>query len=72
MTKAILQGAAMALAAAQLQIGAAVNIRVAEQGFSLGSTDDDITDLIKSFELATNAILPKVDIELILHVKLDP
>ena len=62
----------MALAAAQLQIGAAVNVRVAEQGFLPGSMDDDITDLIESFKLAANAVLPKVDVELILHANLDP
>ena len=48
MTKAVHQGAAMALATAQLQIGAAVNVRVTEQGFPLGSKDDDIADLVES------------------------
>ena len=38
----------MVLAAAQLQIGAAVNVRVAEQEFSPGLKDDDITDLVES------------------------
>jgi hypothetical protein len=28
--------------------------------------------LIESFEPATNAVLPKVDVELILHANLDP
>ena len=49
-----------------------MNVRVVEQGFPSGSMDDDITDLIKSFELAANAVLPKVDMELILHANLDP
>jgi hypothetical protein len=35
-------------AAAQLQIGAVVNVWVAEQGFSLGLKDDDIADLVES------------------------
>jgi hypothetical protein len=45
---------------------------VAEQGFPSGSTDDDISDLIKSFEPAANAILPKEDVDEILHANLDP
>ena len=57
----------MALVAAQLQIGTMVNIRVAEQGFLSGSTNNNIADLIESFELAANVVLPKVDVELILH-----
>ena len=71
-SKAIHQAAAMALATAQLQFGEAVNVRVVEQGFSLRSMDDDITNLIKSFEPAANAILPKVDVGLILQANLDP
>jgi hypothetical protein len=34
--------------------------------------DDDIVDLIESFEPAANAILPKVDVDEILHANLDP
>ena len=49
-----------------------MNIQVVEQGFPSGSIDDDITDLIKSFEPAANVVLPKVDMELILHANLDP
>ena len=71
-TEAIRQGAAMALVVAQLQIGTAVNVRVAEQGFPPESKDDDIVDLVKSFELATNTILAKVDVDEILHAHLDP
>ena len=51
---------------------AAMNLRVVEQGLPPLSTDDDITDLIESFELATNAVLPKVDVDEILHANLDP
>jgi len=49
-----------------------VNIRVAEQGFPPGLMDDDIINLIESFELAANAVLPKVDMDEILHANLDP
>ena len=45
-----------------------VNLGVVEQGFSPRSTDDDSIDLIKSFEPATNAVLPKVDVDEIMHV----
>jgi hypothetical protein len=49
-----------------------VNLGVAEQGFSPRSTDNDITYLIESFKLAANAILPKVDVDEILHANLNP
>jgi hypothetical protein len=49
-----------------------VNLGVAEQGFPPRSAEDDITDLIESFELATNAILPKVDVDEILHADHNP
>ena len=62
----------MALATAQLQIGIAANFGVVEQDFSPRSTDDDIAYLIKSFELAANVVLPKVDVDEILHANLDP
>jgi hypothetical protein len=71
-TEAIHQGAATVLAAAQLQIGTAMNLGIVKQGFSPCSTDDDIADLIQSFEPATNAVLPKVDVDEILHANLDP
>ena len=38
----------MVLAAAQLYIGIAMNVWVAEQGFLSGSKDDDIADLVES------------------------
>ena len=60
------------LAAAQLQIGIVVNLEVAEQGFPPCLTDYDIPDLIESFEPATNAVLPKVDMDEILHANLNP
>jgi hypothetical protein len=45
---------------------------VVEQGFPPGSMDDDIADLIESFEPAANAVLSKVDVELIFYANLDP
>jgi hypothetical protein len=62
-TEVVHQGAATALAATQLQIGTTVNLEVAEQGFPPRSSDDDITYLIESFEPATNAVLPLVDVD---------
>ena len=44
---------------------------MAEQGFPLESKDDDIVDLVESFKLAANAILAKVDVDEILHARLD-
>ena len=49
-----------------------MNLRVGEQGFSLRSMDDDITDLIECFEPSANVVLPKVDMDEILHANLDP
>ena len=49
-----------------------VNLGVAEQGFLPRSIDDDIADLIESFEPAANIVLPKVDVDEILHANLDP
>ena len=43
-----------------------------EQGFWLESKDDDIIDLVESFEPAANAILAKVDVDEIVHARLDP
>ena len=45
---------------------------MAEEGFPLCFTDDDIADLIESFELAANVVLAKVDVDEILHACLDP
>jgi hypothetical protein len=50
----------------------AMNVRVVKKGFLPGSMDDGIVDLIESFKTAANAILPKVDVELILYANLDP
>ena len=71
-TEVVRQGATTALAASQLQIRTVVNLGVAKQGFPPHSTDDDIADLIESFEPAINVVLPKVDVDEILHGNLDP
>jgi len=49
-----------------------VNLKVAEQGFPSRLMDDGIADLINSFKPAANAVLPKVDVDEILHANLDP
>ena len=49
-----------------------VNVQVANQGFLSGSMDDDIADLIESFEPAANTVLPKVDVDEILYANLYP
>jgi len=36
---------------------------VVEQGFWLESKDDDIIDLVESFEPVANAVLAKVDVD---------
>ena len=37
------------------EIGTVVNVRVAEQGFLLGSMDEDFANLIESFEPSTSS-----------------
>ena len=59
------------MAATQLQIDATVNVRVAEQGFLSESKDDNIVNLIESFEPAANVVLAKVDVDEILRAHLD-
>jgi hypothetical protein len=49
-----------------------VNVRVVEQGFPLGSDDNEIDDLIKGLWLAANGILVKLNVEQILHACLNP
>ena len=43
-----------------------------EQGFPLGSDDNEIDDLIESLWLATNSILAKLNMVQILHARLNP
>ena len=49
-----------------------MNLGVVEQGFPPCLMDDDIADLIESFEPAANVVLPMVDVDEILHANLDP
>jgi len=49
-----------------------VNVQVVEQGFSSGSDDNEIDDLIESLRPAANGILAKLNMEQILHARLDP
>ena len=49
-----------------------MNLGVVEQGFPPRSTDDGIAYLIKSAEPAADAVLPKVDVDEILHANLTP
>ena len=72
LSEAVHQAATMALAAAQLQFGEAVNVRVVEQGFPPGSDDNENDDLIESLQPATNSILAKLNVEQLLHAHLDP
>jgi hypothetical protein len=48
-----------------------VNFQVVEQGFPLGSDNNEIDDLIESLCPATNGILAKLNMEQILHALLD-
>ena len=48
-----------------------VNVQVVEQGFPPESKDDGIIDLVESFELTANVVLAKVDMDEILHARLD-
>ena len=52
--------------------GEVVNVQVVEQGFSSGSDDNEIDDLIESLRPAANGILAKLNMEQILHARLDP
>ena len=49
-----------------------MNVRVVEQGFPPGSDDNEIYDLIESLEPTATAILAKVNVDKILHARLDP
>jgi len=49
-----------------------VNVRVVEQRFPLGSDDNEIDDIIESLRPTANGILMKLNVEQILHARLDP
>ena len=61
--KAVHQVAAMSLAAAELQFGETVNVRVVEQGFPPRSDDNEIDDLIESLWPANNSILAMLNVD---------
>ena len=71
-SKAIHQGAAMALIAAQLEFGVVVKVWVVQQAFPPTPEDEDyIDDLFKHVEPAANTILAKVNMDEILHDHLE-
>ena len=71
-SEAIQQGATMALVTAQLEFGIVVKVQVVQQAFPPALEDEDyIDDLFNRIELATNAILAKVNMDEILHNCLD-
>ena len=43
-----------------------------EQDFLLGSDDNEIDDLIESLRPAANGILAKLNVDQLLHARLDP
>ena len=49
-----------------------MNVLVVEQGFLLGSDDNEINDLIESLWPATNGFLAKLNVEQLLHARLNP
>ena len=60
------------LVAAQLEFGAVVKVRVVQQAFPPAPKDEDyIDDLFKHVEPATNAVLVKVNMDEILHDRID-
>ena len=71
-SEAVHQGTATSLVAAQLEFGVVVKVRVVQQAFPLALEDKDyIDDLFKRVEPATNAVLAKVNVDEILHDRLD-
>jgi hypothetical protein len=66
------QGAATALVTAQLQFGATVKVLAVQQAFPLPPDDKDyMDDLLECVEPATNVVLAKVNVDEILHPRLD-
>jgi hypothetical protein len=49
-----------------------VNVWLVEQGFLLGSNDNEIDDRIESLEPIANDILAKLNMEQILDARLNP
>ena len=62
----------MALVAAQLEFGTMVKVQVVQHAFPTAPEDEDyIDDLFKRVEPATNVVLAKVNMDEILHDRLD-
>jgi hypothetical protein len=71
-SKAVHQGAATVLVTTQLQFGAAVKVLVVQQAFPPPSNDEDyMDDRFERVESAANAVLVKVNVDEILHARLD-
>ena len=71
-SEAIHQGIAMELVPAQFEFGTIVKVWVVQQAFPPTPEDGDyIDDLFKRVESATNAVLAKVNVDEILHGRLD-
>ena len=49
-----------------------MNVLVVEQGFPLGSDNNEIDDLIESLWRVSNDILAKLNVEQILYARVDP
>lgn len=72
-SEGVRQGAATALAAAEIQFGAAMEVRVVDQAFPPEPDDPyDMDDLFESCAPCANAVLAKVNVDEILHARLDP
>ena len=71
-SEAVRQGAATTLIAAQLEFGVVVKVQVVQQAFPSAPDDKHyIDDLFKRIEPAANVILAKVNVDEILHDRLD-
>ena len=71
-SEAVRQGAATALVTTQLEFGAVVKVWVVQQAFPPTPEDEDyIDDLFKHIEPSTNTVLAKVNVDEILHDRLN-
>ena len=71
-SEAVHQGATTALVAAQLEFSTVGKVQVVQQAFPLTPEDEDyIDDLFKRVDPAANVVLVKVDMEEIMHDRLD-
>ena len=71
-SEAVHQGATTVLVATQLEFGVVVKVQVVQQAFPPARKDEDyIDDLFKLVEPTANAVLAKVNMDEILHDRLD-